>query len=192
MSYREPDFAGEIGLLVKQYTPAKGLTALKAELATITAALASDSTTHDKTIQAPPAALTIKSEAHTPFTNDINLVINKGKGGNLAASQMIAAIDHVVGVASKPGVIDIPHASANASPPVVGTVCSCTQGNWDGVPTSKTYQWTRDGTNIGSATAATYTLVSADTGGHQIRCVVTATNAQGSTTAPPSNAITVP
>ena len=42
MSYREPDFAGEIGLLVKQYTPARGLTALKAELATITAALATD------------------------------------------------------------------------------------------------------------------------------------------------------
>lgn len=191
MSYREPDFAGEIGLLVKQYTPARGLTALKAELATITAALASDATTHDVTIQKPPAAVGILP-SHTPFTNDINHVINKGKGGNLVASQMIAAIDHVVGVASKPGLIDIPHASANASPPIVGTVCSCTQGNWDGVPTSKTYQWTRNGTNIGSATSATYTLVSADTGGKQICCVVTATNAQGSTAAPPSNAIFVP
>lgn len=190
MSYREPDFAQEIALTL-QIHKWKGSTAINAELATITAALAGDATTHDRTIQTPPAALRIGAN-QTRFTNDINLVINKGKGGNLAASQMIAAIDHVIGIASKPGVIDIPHASANASPPVVGTVCSCTQGNWEGVPTSKTYQWTRDGTNITGATAATYTLVSADTGGHQIRCVVTATNAQGSTTAPPSNAIFVP
>ena len=192
MSMREPQFAGEIGLLVKQHY-AKGLTTIKAELATITAALASDVTTHDMTIQAPAAALRILvPPAHTRFTNDVNLVVNMGKGGNLSNASMIAAIDSVVAVASPPGNVDVPYASANASPPVVGTVCSCTVGNWVGTPTSYTYVWQRNGVAIGGATAATYTLVSADTGTKQIRCVVTAVNAQGSTAAPPSNIISVP
>jgi hypothetical protein len=43
-----------------------------------------------------------------------------------------------------------------------------------------TYQWQRDGLNIGSATSSTYTLVMADDG-HNILCVVTATNSVGST-----------
>ena len=188
MSYRERDFAGEIALLLKQYAK---YAAANTELGTIATALASDTSTHDKTIQNPPAALQI-IPSHTHFTNDINLVINKGKGGNLSNATMVAAIDVAIGVAVKPGVVDIPYASANANPPIVGTVCSVTNGNWVGVPTSYTYQWTRNGTNIGSATSATYTLVSADTGGKQIACVVTATNASGSTAAPPSNVINVP
>ena len=188
MSYRERDFAGEIALLLKQYAK---YAAANTELGTITTALASDTSTHDKTIQNPPAALQI-IPSHTHFTNDINLVINKGKGGNLSNATMVAAIDVAIGVAVKPGVVDIPYASANASPPIVGTVCSVTNGNWVGVPTSYTYAWTRNGTNISGATSATYTLVSADTGTKQICCVVTATNASGSTAAPPSNVINVP
>src|SRR5206468_221917 len=38
--------------------------------------------------------------------------------------------------------------------------------------------WIRDGSTIGSATASTYTLASADLG-HTINCVVTATNTYG-------------
>jgi hypothetical protein len=189
MSYREPDFQNEIALVMGIHYANTNRTA---ELATITAALASDTTTHDATMETPAAALQPGLATHTRFTNDILLVVNEGKGGNLTNSQMIAAIDAVAGVASAPGLIDIPYASANASPPIVGTVCSVTNGNWVGTPTSYTYQWKRDGTNIGGATSATYTLVSADTGGHQITCVVTATNATGSTAAPPSNAIAVP
>ena len=185
MSYREPDFAGEIAQIVLQY---KAYANATAELATITAALATDVTTHSKTIEEPPTALKIHHDLNTPFTNDINLVINKGKAGNLNVNQMISAIDDAVSVAHKPAIIDIPYAHAAATPPIVGTVCSVTNGNWTGLPTGYTYQWKRDGTtNLG--TAASYTLIAADIGGHQITCVVTATNAVGSTAAPPSNAI---
>ena len=135
MSYREKDFAGEIAITLLIHK-AKGSTAINSELGTITTALAADTSTHDKTIQNPPAALQILTPpAHTRFTNDINLVINKGKGGNLSNATMVAAIDVAIGVAVKPGVVDIPYASANATPPIVGTVCSVTNGNWVGVPT---------------------------------------------------------
>ena len=185
MSYREPDFAAQIALRVKQYHAYPNVAA---ELNAISAALAADVTVHDKTIETAPAALTIHHDKHTPFTNDINVVVNKGKAGNLNVNQMISAIDDAVGVTHKPAIIDVPSAHANATPPVVGTVVSVTNGNWTGMPTGYAYQWKRDGTtNLG--TNASYTLIAADVGGHRITCVVTATNAQGSTAAPPSNAI---
>ena len=191
MTIREPDFAGEVALIIKKF-PFKGSTAINAELTAITAALATDVTTHSKVIEAPPTALNVHHEANTPFTDAINLAINKGKGGNLNTNQMIAGIDDAIGLAHKPAIVDIPFASANAKPAIVGTVCNVTQGNWVGQPTSYTYQWKRDGTtNIGTTNSSTspYTLIAADIGGHQIACVVTATNASGSTVAPASNAI---
>ena len=185
MSYREPDLAGEFAILqgIHRWNPN-----FAAEMTTLVAALGSDNTTHDSTIETRVAALTIGPN-QTRAQNDAILLINAAKGGNLSNLQIISAIDDTLGVAHAPAVIDVPYASANASPPIVGTVCSVTTGNWTGTPTSYTYQWTRDGTNIAAATAATYTLVSADVPGHQIRCVVTAVNATGSTAAPPSNMI---
>ena len=183
---REPDFAGEVALCCAiHYANANKAT----EMAAIATALGSDNTTHDATIEARAAALTIREPpANTRFQNDLLLLINEAKGANLNNSQIISGLDDALGVAHKPGVIDIPYASANASPPIVGTVVTCTTGNWTGSPTGYAYQWKRDGTtNLG--TAASYTLISADIGGHQITCVVTATNATGSTAAPPSNAV---
>jgi hypothetical protein len=185
MSYREPDFAAQVALRVKQYHAYANVTA---ELTTIATALATDATIHDKTIEVPPAALTIHHENHSPFTNDINVLVNKGKGGNLNPNQMISAIDDAIGLPHKPAVIDVPYAHANATPPVVGTVCSVTNGNWTGSPTAYAYQWKRDGTtNLGAT--ANYTLVAADVPSHRIGCVVSATNAQGTTVAPISNQI---
>lgn len=54
----------------------------------------------------------------------------------------------------------------------VGTTLTTTDGTWTGSPSSFTYQWTRAGTNIGSATNSTYLLAVADVG-QLIRCVVT-------------------
>ena len=144
---------------------------------------------HDTTIETSAPALIPGLSSHTAFTNDILESVNRAKAGGLTQSQIIAAISHVMALVSKPGLIDTPYVSATPYPPATtSTVCSCTQGNWDGVPTSYTYQWKRDGTvNLG--TAATYTLVAGDIPGHTITCVVTATNAQGSTVAPPSNGI---
>lgn len=65
----------------------------------------------------------------------------------------------------------------------VGQVLSTTDGTWTGDATiTFTYQWQRAGVDIGSATANTYTLVSADAGS-AVRCVVTGTNGYGSATA---------
>jgi hypothetical protein len=206
---REPDFAGEVRLLYCNTGPTSAFggspitgihcfnTNAAAEIAAIVAALGSDGTTHDQTIEARAPALTVAAPNSlvapaagwaSRLGNDLILLINEAKGAGLSNSQIISGIDDAVGVAHAPGVIDIPYASANAKPAIVGTVCSVTNGNWTGSPTGYTYQWKRDGTtNLG--TAASYTLIAADVGGHLISCVVTATNAQGSTAAPPSNAI---
>jgi hypothetical protein len=62
---------------------------------------------------------------------------------------------------------------------VVGQTLSVTNGTWTGTATiAFGYQWRRDASNIGSATASTYLLVTADSG-HAIDCVVTGTNAYG-------------
>ena len=70
---------------------------------------------------------------------------------------------------------------AGASSLYVDGEITTTDGTWTGSPTSYSYQWKRGATNIGT-NANTYTLVSADAG-LNITCVVTATNAIGSTNA---------
>lgn len=64
---------------------------------------------------------------------------------------------------------------------------TCDPGQWEN-DDSLTYQWQRDGVNIGGATAATRVLAGADET-HLVRCVVTAHNESGTTSAN-SNAIT--
>ena len=86
-----------------------------------------------------------------------------------------------------PGVIDIPHVTG-AKPN--GSVLTCTQGNWTGTPTSKTYAWKRNSSVSVGTNANTYTTVPADVGSG-VGCIVTATNATGSTAAPLSNQIVV-
>jgi hypothetical protein len=68
-----------------------------------------------------------------------------------------------------------------------GQTLTCSTGTWSGSP-SYTYQWKRNGSNIGSATNSTYTLVTADVG-QSIKCTVTATNFIGSASAD-SNTVT--
>jgi surface protein len=70
----------------------------------------------------------------------------------------------------------------------LGSTLTSTTGTWTNSPTSYAYQWRRNGTPIPSATASTYVLVSADSAAG-ITCVVTATNALGSSSAT-SNIIT--
>ena len=58
-----------------------------------------------------------------------------------------------------------------------GQTLTSSTGTWTGNPTpTYSYQWKRNGSNIGSATNSTYTLVTADVG-QSIKCMVTATNA---------------
>jgi hypothetical protein len=66
---------------------------------------------------------------------------------------------------------------------------TCSTGTWTGTPTiTFAYQWKRNGSNIGSATNSTYTLVTADVG-QSILCTVTAINGAGSVNAN-SNTVT--
>jgi len=205
---REPDLSMKVALLYCSTGPASAYggsnvtgihkfnTSAAAEIAAIVAALGSDATQHDQTIEARAAVLTVAEPNaivapaagwKSKFGNDLILLVNAGKAGGLNNNQIISAIDDAAGVAHIPAVVDTPYAWSNGV--IVGSVCNVTNGNWTGAPTSYAYQWTRDGTNIAGATAATYTLAAADVPGHGIACVVTATNATGSRAAPPSNAI---
>lgn len=69
--------------------------------------------------------------------------------------------------------------------PVVGETLSCTTGTWTGTdPITYSYQWKRNGVDIGGATNNTYLLVQADAGNTaNISCTVTATNDAGETEA---------
>jgi|TARA_R110000822_G_scaffold302453_1_gene426642 hypothetical protein len=81
----------------------------------------------------------------------------------------------------------------NTSLPVIsgtttlGSVLTSTTGTWTNSPSSFAYQWISGVLNVGT-NANTYTLVQADSAA-AITCVVTATNASGSTPAT-SNIIT--
>jgi predicted fused transcriptional regulator/phosphomethylpyrimidine kinase len=62
-------------------------------------------------------------------------------------------------------------------------------GNWTGEPTSYAYAWQIDGAAAGTGTAD-YAVQAGDVG-KSATCVVTATNAAGSTAAPPSVGVVV-
>ena len=100
-------------------------------------------------------------------------------------SREIAALAAAMTAASGPPVnVDVPYAS------LTGATASCTMGNWQGEPTDYAYVWHSDGVAIEGATSATY-AVQPDDSGHSLACVVTATNALGSTAAPMSNSVAV-
>jgi len=82
---------------------------------------------------------------------------------------------------------DVPYLGGTGT---VGSVLDCTMGNWDNEPSSYAYQFKSDGTTDLTSTGNTYTVMPSDDN-HSITCVVTATNALGSTAAPPSNAVAI-
>ncbi len=80
-----------------------------------------------------------------------------------------------------------PVASGTAT---VGSTLSTTNGTWTGTASiAFTYQWRRNGSNIGAATASTYVVVMADAT-TAIDCVVTGTNTFGAASQD-SNDITI-
>jgi hypothetical protein len=68
-----------------------------------------------------------------------------------------------------------------------GAEAKTTDGNWIGEPTAYAYQWRLDGADVGDGTNV-YTVLPEDAG-KSLLCIVSATNADGTTAAPPSNAI---
>jgi len=87
-----------------------------------------------------------------------------------------------------PANVDVPYVGGAGYP---GGVLNCTMGNWDGTPESYAYQWKSDGENVKAGTGGDAYQVLPEDVGHSISCVVTATNAAGSTEAPASNAVVI-
>jgi hypothetical protein len=100
------------------------------------------------------------------------------------AREIAVLVTSLTAAAGPPVNVDVPHVSQT------GATLNCTMGNWNGEPTDYAYAWQADGV-ANEATGPTYTVKPEDAG-HSLACVVTATNAMGSTTAPMSNAIAIP
>ena len=83
-----------------------------------------------------------------------------------------------------PTVVDAPYVGQT------GANLNCTMGNWNGEPTSRTYQWNIGGGDVAGATAPDYTVQPADVG-QPAYCVQTATNAIGTSAPVTSNVIMV-
>lgn len=172
--YQIADFQKQLLLIGKKN---RTYPQLAAELNAIATALNTDTITHDLTIKLPPPAVKPDKKAHTAFTNEVLLLVNRGKGGNLSPLAMSNAITAELSKILPPVNTTAPFVSGTAT---VGSTLTCTQGNWTYVPTAYAYQWLRNNANIAGATASTRVLVAADSGTN-ISCRVTATNAAGST-----------
>jgi hypothetical protein len=149
------------------------------ELQAIATALGSDTATHDATLKTAPAGLQPGNRANTKFTNDVLLIVNQGKAGNLTTAQMSAAITSGLAGFVPPVNTTAP---AVTGTPSVGSNLTCSNGTWNGAPTTYTYQWLRGGATIAGATSAVHACVGADSG-TTLTCRVTAENKAGSTSA---------
>jgi uncharacterized tellurite resistance protein B-like protein len=90
MSYKPADFAAEIALngMIHHAYPN-----VKAELTLLSTAVKADLTHHSREMETP---LGILQNPNSYYQAEINLIINKGKAGNLTVAQMGAAMDAVV------------------------------------------------------------------------------------------------
>ena len=183
MSVRYPEFQGEVVLLAKIHY---ANTNLATELQAVATALASDTTTHDRTIQTPPAGLLSDAPAagQSRLTRDLLNLVNIAKAGNLPTASIIAAIDGVAGVLFKPGIIDVP-AMGQRLPPCGDGWPDLHAGElgWNTVFLCLSMGGRSPARTSARTPAPTLGRVSGSS------CIVTATNVTGSTAAPPSNAI---
>ena len=89
--YAVTDFTSELNILASQYI-ATHYPNIVSELTAIATSLSSDPTHHDQTIQDPGAPLRPSHLAHTRFTNDVLLLVNMAKGGNVTPTAISNAI----------------------------------------------------------------------------------------------------
>jgi hypothetical protein len=172
MSYKIADFSGQIqltGMIHKWYANRA------AELNAIVTALGADATRRSTELQTGPVQILRPGHRlNTRFTNDIMLIVNAGKGGNLLPAAMATAITAVMSKFLVPVNTAAPVISGGTT---VGSVLTSTTGTWQYAPTRYVYQWLRNGGAIGT-NASTYTTVAADSG-TSITCVIYAYNPAG-------------
>jgi len=101
--------------------------------------------------------------------------------------EMATIIDADIAPNDPPTVITAPFISQTG----VGaaSTLNCTLGNWNGAPTSRTYQWRLNGANVGT-NSPSYTVAAPDVG-KLATCLMTATNSFGTSGPTISNTITV-
>ena len=80
--------------------------------------------------------------------------------------------------------VDVPHVSQT------GDALECTMGNWEHEPTAYSYEWSVGGMVVEGVNDPTHYITAPDEG-RMASCVVTATNAAGSTVAPRSNEVVI-
>ena len=93
MSVTASDFQGWVLLCALIH---KANTNRNTEMTAVQTALGTDTTLHDVTIEQPPVAVQPGYAGNTRLTNALNLLVNKGKSGNLAAAAMATAIGNIV------------------------------------------------------------------------------------------------
>lgn len=189
MTFQVSDFAGQITLnaMIHHFYSNRAT-----ELTAIATALGADPTYQDTTLQTAPVGLQPGNPANSRFTNDILLVVNAGKGGNLTNAQMAAAINAGLGQFVPPTntvAPSITFLSGGGGAGTVGAQYANNTGTWTPAGSTFTRQWLRNGVAIAGATAQSYTMAAADSG-TSVSCQVTATNPAGSAQAV-SNAVAV-
>ena len=161
-----------------------GRTKMTTDIGAITTALGSDTTKRPPPMETPVQALQIGNDK-SYFTNRVLHAVNKGKSSNITPVDMQTALTTALQPVLVPKNVDVPHVQGTGAQ---GSTLTCTMGIWTNAPTSYTYAWQRAGTPISGATAATYTVVAADST-KAVGCIVTGTNGAGSTAAPISNTV---
>jgi hypothetical protein len=147
----------------------------------------------DTVPNAPPGNVPLGASAprHTEVHQKIADLLNalqstlgiNPQGGAASVAQRLADIESLID--GGPILVSAPACSvapAVTGATTLGATLSCSTGTWSGSPTSYAYRWQRDGVNISGETASTYVIAAGDDG-TTLRCVVTATNAFGSTDA---------
>ena len=115
---------------------------------------------------------------------------NAGETAAFTADEAARLAD--LGVTGDPPPPEGGAAPVNTAVPAVTQLAdtlSCSTGTWDGAPTTYAYAWKLDGADVGTDSAS-HTVTAADAG-KSATCIVTATNATGSTAAPASTGVVV-
>jgi hypothetical protein len=140
---------------------------------------------------APREGVDVVTERETPVTfNQHFASYNAGETAAFTADEAARLAD--LGVTGDVAPPEGGAAPVNTVVPAVTQLAdtlSCSTGTWDGAPTTYGYAWKLDGADVGTDSAS-HTVTAADAG-KSATCIVTATNATGSTAAPASTGVVV-